>query len=38
VKKYCEDNENISKGVGGGLTCEDFGVRVEKNGVHKMNV
>ena len=29
VKKYCEDNENISKSVGGGLTCEDFGASRE---------
>ena len=29
VKKYCENNENISKSVGGGLTCEDFGASRE---------
>ena len=30
VKKYCDDNENISKSVGGGLTCEDFGASREE--------
>ena len=29
VSKYCEDNENISKQVGGGLTCEDMGASRE---------
>jgi len=30
VKKYCDDIENISKGVGGGLTCEDMGASREE--------
>ena len=30
VKKYCDDNENISKSVGGGLTCEDMGASREE--------
>ena len=29
VSKYCEDNENISKQIGGGLTCEDMGASRE---------
>jgi hypothetical protein len=29
VSKYCEDNEKISKQVGGGLTCEDMGASRE---------
>jgi hypothetical protein len=29
VSKFCEDNENISAGVGGGLTCEDMGASRE---------
>ena len=29
VSKYCEDNENISKQIGGGLTCEDMGANRE---------
>ena len=29
VSKFCEDNENISVGVGGGLTCEDMGASRE---------
>ena len=30
VKKYCDDNENISKQIGGGLTCEDMGASREE--------
>lgn len=30
VKKYCDDIENISKSVGGGLTCEDMGASREE--------
>jgi hypothetical protein len=30
VKKYCDDIENISKSVGGDLTCEDFGASREE--------
>jgi len=29
VSKYCEDNENINKQIGGGLTCEDMGASRE---------
>ena len=29
VSKFCDDNENISAGVGGGLTCEDMGASRE---------
>ena len=30
VKKYCDDNENINKQIGGGLTCEDMGASREE--------
>ena len=30
VKKYCDDIENISKSIGGGLTCEDMGASREE--------
>ena len=30
VKKYCDEIENISKSVGGGLTCEDMGASREE--------
>ena len=29
VSKYCENNENISNQIGGGLTCEDMGANRE---------
>ena len=29
VSKFCDDNENISASVGGGLTCEDMGASRE---------
>ena len=30
VKKYCDDNENINRQIGGGLTCEDMGASREE--------